>query len=774
MTVRNLRSLLAPEHVLLLGTPGSDGAKQLHHNIAHTVPAVRRTLVGAAEAGWNAVAEDARWPPAELAVMMDRRHATPATILRLADAGCRALLWPMAADPPPALLEAMRPTTMRLLGPRGGGSCLTRLGYNLSSLALTPHPGNVALIAQSQSVAAAAVDWAVGRNVGLSWLAVTGGEADIDVADLLDHAALDPETRAVALQLSRIRAPRKFMSAARAAARVKPVVVLQTQPLSGLGAGSAAVRSAAFQRAGLVECATLGGLFDAIAALGRLPAPADGRVVVVGNGAGACALAVDALQRQNLIATQLPPERALELQAIAPQIRIAGGAVDLGQASAPVTVEALRLLLAIPRVDALLYVHSPDTRESHEQIAGALVAAGLRERLLTVWLGLETALAARGIAGLGGLATFPSADEAARALRYGRQHRLTRELLMQTPPPDGDHTGREQEVHALLQGLPDEGALPEAVLEPMLAAYGLLPLPAEPQLRVGLSAALDPELGMHLRVTPLVEGLQRREAVGFPPLDPLLARRMLTDAGLLADGAAVTGLQLPQALIRLGQLVIDQPSIAQLGLALGVGVDGSVGLLAGSASATRRLPLPDRQRLPLAPYPSQLRHRLPLRDGQALRIRAVRPADEPAVIGLLQRLDPEEVRLRFFHLIRNFSHDLGARMTQVDYDREICLVGLPEDHSQQIVVIATLVSDPDGAAAEFAVLVHHDWAGQGIGKHMLGRLVEIARSRAIGTVFGEVLAENTPMLRLSKSLGFLSQRDPEDPGCIRVSLRTAG
>ncbi|MGV2480001.1 UNVERIFIED_CONTAM: hypothetical protein IGO34_24670, partial [Salmonella enterica subsp. enterica serovar Weltevreden] len=132
-------------------------------------------------------------------------------------------------------------------------------------------------------------------------------------------------------------------------------------------------------------------------------------------------------------------------------------------------------------------------------------------------------------------------------------------------------------MHALLQGLPDEGALPEAVLEPMLAAYGLLPLRAEPQLCVGLGAALDPELGMHLRVTPLGEGLQRREAVGFPPLDPLLARRMLTDAGLLADSAAVAGQQLPQALIRLGQLVIDQPSIAQLGLALGVGAEGSVG-----------------------------------------------------------------------------------------------------------------------------------------------------------------------------------------------------
>ena len=87
------------------------------------------------------------------------------------------------------------------------------------SLALAPRPGKVALITQSQSLAAAALDWALGRNIGFSWMACSGSEADIDVADLLDYAALDPRTRAVVLQVGHIRSPRKFMSAARAAAQ---------------------------------------------------------------------------------------------------------------------------------------------------------------------------------------------------------------------------------------------------------------------------------------------------------------------------------------------------------------------------------------------------------------------------------------------------------------------------------------------------------------------------------------------------------------------------
>jgi len=769
VTVRNLDALLQPEHVLVLGVPTAEGPRQLFHNIGHTLPTARRTLVAAVETGWSWVAADAPWPAANLAVMMDLALATPTVVARLADCGCRALLWPMADEVPAALFDAMRPTTLRLLGPRGGGVCASTLGYNLSLLPLSPQPGSVALIAQSQSVAAAAVDWAVGRNIGLSWLAITGGEADVDVADLLDRAALDPQTRAVALQLSRIRASRKFMSAARACARIKPVVVLQTQPL-GAPHGDAPLRSAAFQRAGLVECTTLGGLFDAIAALGRLPLPADGRVAVVGNGAGACALAVDALQRQGLTTALLPPGSGRLLRAFAPQVRLAGGAVDLGHATPADTAEALRLLLALQGPDAVIYVHSPDARDSHEAVAQALVAAQLQPHLLTVWLGLQTALAARSVAALGGLATFPSADEAARALRYRRQHRLTRELLMQTPPPAATRATAPAAA-ALLDALPPVAELDAPQVERLVAAYGLPRAVSPAVLQIEFRAALDAELGLHLRIAPRLPGLQVREAIGFAPLDPLLARRMLTDAGLQAEGPAVIGAVLPGALVQLGQLLIDQPTLASLQLVLGVDAAGEVGLLTGSGAALRQPPLPPRQRLPLAPYPAQLQHRLTLGDGRVLVLRPVRAADEPQVIGLLQRLDPEEVRLRFFMLIRNFSHDMAARMTQVDYDRELSYVVLPAETPDRIVAMGTLVADPDAAQAEFAVLVHHDWTGRGIGRHLLDRLLELARERGIGVVHGDVLAENGPMLAVCRRLGFEQRRDPDDPSCMRVSIR---
>ncbi len=159
-----------------------------------------------------------------------------------------------------------------------------------------------------------------------------------------------------------------------------------------------------------------------------------------------------------------------------------------------------------------------------------------------------------------------------------------------------------------------------------------------------------------------------------------------------------------------------------------------------------------------------------VRGASRYTVRAVRPSDEPAVIALIARLDPEEIRLRFFHYIRHFTHDMAARLTQADYDRELTLVATPEQADEPVIATATLVSDPDGREAEFAVLVHHDYARLGLGRHMLSRLLVHARQQGIGTVYGEVLTENQAMLALARKLGFSVHREPDDPGCMRVEI----
>lgn len=769
MTVRNLDALFRASSLLIVGAAESSSQHQLLNNLHGSLPQERRRQI-------TEMLRPSDLPEAEVAVVMRADWMDAASIEALGARGCKALLWAADAPPGPEALQAARPHVMRVLGPRSAGLIHTGKHLNLSSLPLTPQLGTVALIAQSQSVAAAALDGAVGRGIGFSWLAVTGSEADVDAADLLDYAALDPQTRAVVLQISNIGHARKFMSAARAAARVKPVLVIQTRRASANGAcGSDPVRSAAFRRAGLVECETLGGLFEGLAALELLSSVSGDRIAVVGNGSGVCALAVDAVLRQNLQPAALTAGVRQEIAERVPQVRFAGDAIDLGDAADSDVTATLHTVLADPSVSAVLLMHSPIAGHPHQALASAVGNAVLGERLLTVWLGLHSARAARQSSAAARLATFASADEAVRAVRYRAQYRSTREMLGQTPPADAPLSVDSAAVAQSLQGFLGQGLrqLPVEEGSLLLARYGLViaksPEAAAPAIRC--HAGRHAELGMVLSVRAEPASPRFPPGFGFPPIDELLARRMLEDAACLGAGTpSAAENAMAAVLIRIGQLVIDQPLIHRLDAVMTRTADGRQTVLSDCIVEIGSLDLPERQRIALAPYPAALTHEATLRAGRRYQVRAVRPADEPALLRLLARLDPEEIRLRYFILIRHFSHDMAARVTQVDYDRELTLVASGVSEPEEIAAMATLVADPDGAEAEYAVLVHHDHARLGLGRHLLQDLLQIARDRGIGRVHGDVLADNAPMLGLARSLGFAVTRSADDPSCRRVDI----
>jgi acyl-CoA synthetase (NDP forming)/GNAT superfamily N-acetyltransferase len=779
MTVRNLDALFRGSPLVILGAAESPAQRQLLSNLESSLPPGQRAHL-------TAKPRLADLPSAGMAVVMRADWADAATIEALGARGCKALLW--AADAPPGLevLQAAKPHVMRLLGPRSAGLIHAGGQRNLSSLPLTPQPGSVALIAQSQSVAAAALDWAAGRGIGFSWLAVTGAEADVDAADLLDYAALDPQTRAVVLQVSTIRHARKFMSAARAAARLKPVLVLQTRRASAAGSGGPSgpdpVRSAAFQRAGLVECETLGGLFDGLTALELLPSVSGDRIAVVGNGSGVCALATDTVLRQGLQLAALSEHTRQLIAERVPQARFAGAAADLGNAAAADVLAVLRSVLADAGVSAALLIHSPMAGQPHQALAEAIADAALGERLLTVWLGLHSAAPARHSSAAARLATFASAEDAVRALRYRAQYRNTREMLGQTPPPDVPLSVDSAAIAQSLQRARAQGLsrLPADAALRLLTDYGLNGgaggEAAAPKVRI--NAALHPQLGMVLSVSTEPASPSVAPAYGFAPLDELLALRMLDAAGCVGGGTPAAATKaMAAALIRLGQLVIDQPLIQRLDAVMAWTVGNKLVALPDCLVEIAEQVLPERERIALAPYPVALTHEAVLRGDCRYQVRAVRPADEPAMLRMLARLDPEEIRLRFFAYIRYFSHDMAARMTQVDYDRELTLVASSISGANaepgEIAAMATLVADPGGRDAEYAVLVHHDHARRGLGRHLMECLLQIARRRGIGKVHGDVLADNTPMLGLVRSLGFAITPISDDPGCRRVEIVTA-
>jgi len=766
VTIRNLEAYFQPRRVVLLGAAVGTTARELADNLHHDAPegllAPSMQQLDGSE-------------PGVLGIVGDPAALDPAMLAQLAARGCRALIWPHSAPPDTALLQAARTHTTRLLGPRSPGILHPRNRLHASALPAALLPGSLALIVQSQSVASAAIDWATGRRLGFSWVAVTGGESDVDIADLLDYAALDPHTRAVAVEVGRIRGARKFMSAARACARAKPVVALQTRLADWQGKGPDPVRSAAFARAGMVECLSLPALFDAFAALHRLPSLHQARVLVVSNGSGICALGVDAVMRHGLQTAEPDEATWAQVRELVPDLRRLGGGADIGEPALDSTIAALRAFLRDKAVDVLLFIRSPLAGNSHETVAAELIKARFDERLLTVWLGLETALPARKLSAEANLASFTSADAAARAVRYRWEYARNRELLTQTPPRGPAAPDDIAETERLLRQAQKTGQqeLRGRDAARALAAYGIHSRVLRPRqdLRLDVRVQRHPELGTHLGATLVTPGLAAPSGYGFMPLDPLLAHRILADAGLRADADAAAGdiEALTLALVRIGQLALDQPLLAELKLRL----HAHRGAVQCQQNLTQLLldaeVPPERARLALAPYPAALAHEL-VRGGAHYTVRPVRPDDEPAVIQLLQGLDPETVRLRFFAYIRHFSHDLAARMTQVDYDRELALVITPARQADRIIGMGTLAADPDAARAEFAVLVDQQHCGLGLGRHLLEQFLLRARQQGIGAVFGEVLAENSTMLKLARSLGFSLHALPDDPGCVHVEM----
>jgi acetyltransferase len=196
-----------------------------------------------------------------------------------------------------------------------------------------------------------------------------------------------------------------------------------------------------------------------------------------------------------------------------------------------------------------------------------------------------------------------------------------------------------------------------------------------------------------------------------------------------------------------------------------VALDARVKLAASAVSGT--------ERLAIRPYPKELEETIRLGDGRALLLRAILPEDEPALQAAFAKLTPEEIRLRFLAPLKTLSHMAAARFTQIDYDREMALIlvepGIPG--RSEIFGVARLGADPDNEQAEYAIIVRHDMTGLGLGLLLMRRIIDYAKRRGIGEVYGDVLRENTTMLKMCDFLGFKRSTTADDPTLVRVTLR---
>jgi acetyltransferase len=258
----------------------------------------------------------------------------------------------------------------------------------------------------------------------------------------------------------------------------------------------------------------------------------------------------------------------------------------------------------------------------------------------------------------------------------------------------------------------------------------------------------------------------------LPPLNMALARAQIarTRVHRLMQGyrnqAPVNIDAVADVLIRLAQLVADHSAVAELDI--NPLLADERGVLALDARLRVRESKSDR--FAIRPYPKELEGHARLRDGTIVHLRPIRPEDEPGIIDLVARQSAEDRRMRFFTSMHGISHELAARLTQIDYDREVALVAEPAGRGM-IWGVARFAADPDNIRAEYAVAVRTDMKGRGLGYLLMTRLLEVAKARGLSEIFGEVLRENQPMLKMDRELGFAVMPHPTEPDVVHVTKR---
>lgn len=808
MSVRNLDKMFHPASVALIGAtarPGSVGAvllRNLLRGAPQQVPLLvnpkHRTLEGLP------VYRDVASLPAtpDLAIIATPPETVPGIVAALGARGTRAAIVITATFVElgvrgrvlkQAMLDAARPHLLRIIGPDCVGIAVPAIGLDASFSHLMPAAGDIAFVSQSGAVITAVLDWAAARDIGFSHVVSLGAMADVDVGDMLDYLAIDPETRAILLYVEAIREARKFMSAARAAARSKPVLVVKVGRLAEAAARDAGARAdeiydAAFRRAGMLRVDTMAELFDAVETL-ALTRPQHGdRLVILGNDGGLGALAADALIGWGGRLAALSPETVARLDGALPRRWNRANPIDMtGDAPGTRYAEAIEILLDEPDLDALLVLNTPTALSRPSEAAAAAattIAAQPSSRLvgrniLTAWLGERSVHAARRRFVRARIPTYDTPDSAVRGFMHRVWYRRNQELLMETPTAREGLTPDLAAARAAIErAFAATNAPDETSAVALLAAHGIrmhrgtAAAPTVLLLRCGIVD--DPVFGPVVMFGEGGSAAARRREASFelPPLNGALARAQIarTDVGRVLPGDADIE-AVAEMLIRVSQVAIDHAEIRMLEIDAVLDAEHDI-----AVTAARLRVAPARAgagRLAISPYPKELESRERLRDGTVLLLRPVRPEDETALQDVAQHMNPDDLRLRFFTPMKGLPHALAARLSQIDYDREMAILARLDEHAP-VLGVARFSADPDNRRAEFAIALRSDWKGRGLGYLLMSRLIDIARRRGIAEIIGDVLHENEPMLKLARRLGFTLADHPEDRELVRVTKALAG
>ena len=854
MKPSGLDRLFKPQSIAVIGA-STDPQKAGHVVIRHLLagqfkgPILPVSPHNKAIAGVLAYPDIASLPLSpDLAIICTKRERVLSLIEALGKKGAGAAII-LAADFSQEEREQLQRLSsqydIRLLGPNSMGMLLPAQGINASFSPIAAKPGQVAFVSQSAAVSTTILDWAKQHELGFSAFISLGDHCDIDFGQLLDQLSRDGTTRAILLYMDKLHDARHFLSAARAASRNKPILVLKSgrhDPAKGLDN----VYDAAIRRAGMLRVRDTHELFAAVETLSHSLTLKGERLAIISNGRGLANMAVDVLLERGGKPAMQPKDIGSDADITAYQ-------------------QALDALLQGNEADAILLIHAPSLTARGAELARSLIdylrqhPRARRFNILTNWAGEYSAQEGRKLFTEAGIPTYRTPESAVAAFMHMVEYRRNQKQLMETPASlQGDKLNVELCQQLIRQALERKQlTLDTHLVQPILQAAGLATLPTwivsdaiEATLtaeQIGYPVAVklrSPDIahksavhgvmlnlrtsaevaqaadaildrvrqhdagariegllvqrmarrsgGLELRIRlqqdpvfgPVIllgeSGAEPQEMVAaLPPLNQALARYQVIGAlksRKIREQATPERLDidaLGQVLCQLSELLLAFPEIQELDLHPLQACGAEMVILDASLTL---MPI-TQQRCPLAirPYPTELEEGAWLKDQSHVLLRPIRPEDEPAHKQFVLKVSDEDRYKRFFADVGELGHEELARMTQIDYDREMAFVAVGQDgaFSQQILGVVRAISNPDQSDAEFAILVRSDLKGLGLGKLMMEKIVRYARERGIGQLSGMTMPSNRGMINLAKRRGFKIDIQLED-GVVNMELPCAG
>jgi acetyltransferase len=816
----DLKKLLTPGSVALVGASEREGsvARPILLNLANffkgeisLVNPARETLLGME--CFPSVAAIPR--PVDLAVVVVGAPLVPDAVEECARAGIRgaviiSTMFTRGGAPDRGLLERLlevrRRTGIRIIGPGSVGIIRPDIGLNTSFLNVNPRLGNIAFVSQSGELGDATLKWGIEAGIGFSAFVSLGWKVDVDFGDVIDFLGDDLSTRSILLSMESVRDARKFTSSVRGFARSKPIIVLKPGRFPGSAAaavsatedpwGDNEVYDAAFKRVGVVRVDEAKDLFNAAQVLDSSYVPAGPSLAILGNVKTVGVLAADLLIELGGTVASLGPDSTDRLvKALADEWN-GKNPIDLGgTADARRYRDAITTCLDDPAVDAVLVIYTPHATTIAEDIATAISALsrGTRKPVIVSLIGGEEMKKAAAILHEKDIPTYGTPEEAIRTYLQMFTYKKNLELLYETPEDlPIDQAPPKNHLKTLIRRALAEGRADLTPEESMtfLATYGI---PVGPEARTPdtgpgrsdagdglyLAMARDRDFGSVIRFG--IGGIGRRVfrdcAVGLPPLNQTLARRLMEDSRaceMLRERAQYAALtELERVIVNFSNLIVDFPEISGIDIdPLNVS-DGRItadhaliSLGPAAPSAGKAYP-----HLVITPYP--VRYVMPwrLRDGTEIMLRPVRPEDEPLLFELFGSLSERTETERFFSPIKDWTHQMLTRFCNIDYDREIVIVAeVREGQKKTIRGVSSLIVGA-GQTSEFAVLIHDDYQGKGLGWKLIDVLIGIGQEREIEEIHGTVLTDNIRMLALLKKLNFRTSKRPLGLTEVRLRLR---